>query len=85
MTPQQVLDYYGTQAEIARVLGCKQPSVAEWFDKNEVPEGRQYQLEIASGGKLKADKPADRNDAAKAVIRTPNYIGPERRRASGAR
>lgn len=63
MTPQQVLDHFGTQAEIARVLGCKQPSVAEWFDKDEVPEGRQYQLELATGGALKAAKPANRNPA----------------------
>jgi hypothetical protein len=61
MTPQQVLDHFGTQAEIARVLGCKQPSVAEWFDKDEVPEGRQYQLELATAGALKAAKPANRN------------------------
>jgi len=61
MTPQQVLKYFGTQAEIARVLGCKQPSVAEWFlPDGKVPEGRQYQLEIATGGALKAEKPANR-------------------------
>lgn len=63
MTPQQVLDHFKTQAEIARVLGCKQPSVAEWFDKGEVPEGRQYQLELATNGTLRADKPANRNPA----------------------
>lgn len=62
MTPQEVLTHFGTQAEIARVLGCKQPSIAEWFDKGEVPEGRQYQLEIATKGKLVADKPANRRD-----------------------
>lgn len=63
MTPQQVLDHYGSQAEIARVLGCRQSSVFEWFDKGEVPDGRQYQIEIATGGVLKADKPANRNPA----------------------
>lgn len=63
MTPEQVLTFYETQAEIARVLGCKQPSIAEWFEKGEVPDGRQYQLEIASKGKLKADKPANRKSA----------------------
>lgn len=45
------------------MLGCKQPSIAEWFDKGEVPEGRQYQLELATGGVLKANKPANRNPA----------------------
>ena len=45
------------------MLGCKQPSVAEWFEKGEVPEGRQYQLELATQGALKAEKPAKRNPA----------------------
>lgn len=63
MTPQDLLTHFGTQAEIARVLGCKQPSVCEWFDNGVVPEGRQYQIEIATSGALKADKPANRSPA----------------------
>lgn len=63
MTPQQVLDHYGSQSEIARVLGCRQSSVFEWFEKGEVPDGRQYQIELATGGTLKADKPANRYPA----------------------
>lgn len=63
MTPQQVLDHFSTQAEIARVLGCKQPSVAEWFADGKIPDGRQYQLELATNGLLKADKPANRHPA----------------------
>lgn len=68
MTPQEVLAHFKTQAEIARVLSCKQPSIAEWFEEGgKVPDGRQYQLEIASEGVLKADKPADRRAAAAAA------------------
>lgn len=63
MTPAQALDHYKTQAEIARVLGCTQPSVAEWFDNEKIPHGRQYQLQIASGGALQADQPANRKEA----------------------
>lgn len=66
MTPTQVLEQYKTQAEIARVLGCRQSSVAEMFEKGQVPEGRQYQLQIATRGKLKADLPADRRQVNKA-------------------
>lgn len=81
MTPQEVLSHFGTQAEIARVLGCKQPSVAEWFLPGaKVPEGRQYQLELATGGTLKADKPANRNPAEpEPEIVSAAYTGPERR------
>lgn len=71
------MDHFGTQAEIARVLGCKQPSVAEWFDKGEVPEGRQYQLELATAGKLKADKPANRNPADEPATTTKISAAPQ--------
>lgn len=60
MSPQQALEYFGTKAEIARVLGITAPSVVEWFDAGVIPEGRQYQLELATGGALKADRPANR-------------------------
>jgi len=60
MTPQDVLAHFRTQAEIARVLGCAQSSVAEWFDAGKVPDGRQYQLELATRGALRADRPANR-------------------------
>lgn len=71
MTPQDLLNHYHTQAEIARVAGCNQPSVAEWFSDGKVPEGRQYQFELATNGKLKADKPANRHsDASKAQQET---------------
>lgn len=64
MTPQDLIAHYGTQAEIARVLGCKQPSVSEWFENGVIPEGRQYQIEIATDGLLKADKPANRSPSS---------------------
>lgn len=64
MTPSDLLKHYGSQTAIARALGCTQPSVNEWFEKDAVPEGRQYQAELATNGKLKAAKPANR-DAAK--------------------
>lgn len=67
MTPQQLLDHFGTQIEIARVLGVKPPSVAEWFENGEIPDGRQYQAELATGGKLTADRPANRKDAERAT------------------
>lgn len=60
MSPRQVLDYFGTRARAARVLGCSQPAMIEWEQTGEVPEGRQYQIELATGGALRADLPADR-------------------------
>jgi hypothetical protein len=60
MSPSEALAHFRSKAEIARVLGIRASSVVEWFDANVIPEGRQYQLEIASGGLLRADLPANR-------------------------
>ena len=64
MTPTQALNFFGSKAEIARVLGISPPSVIEWFDKGEIPDGRQYQIELATDGALRADQPANRKTAA---------------------
>lgn len=57
MTPNDVLVEFKTQTNIARALGIKPSSVAEWFKDGEVPEGRQYQIELATMGRLRASKP----------------------------
>lgn len=64
MTPDDLLSFFGSKAEIARALGVKPPSVGEWFDSGEIPEVRQYQAEVATAGKLRADIPADRREVA---------------------
>ena len=60
MTPNDLLDYFGTKAEIALVGGVEPPSITDWFATGEVPEVRQYQFELATNGRLRASKPADR-------------------------
>ena len=67
MTPNQLLKYFGTQQAIADAFGCSQASVAGWFAKGVVPEGRQYQAQIATFGVLMADKPALRNKETREV------------------
>jgi hypothetical protein len=65
MTANDLLKYFGTKTAIARALGCTPASVAEWFYPNVgVPEGRQYQAQLATRGALKADVPALRKKAA---------------------
>jgi hypothetical protein len=64
MTPNDLITLFKTQTEIAKALGCAQSSVAEWFETGRVPEGRQYQIELLTGGALRASKPADRRIAA---------------------
>jgi DNA-binding transcriptional regulator YdaS (Cro superfamily) len=58
MSPKTVIEFYGGLSATARALGCKPQTVSEWVDNGEVPEGRQYQIELATNGALRADKPA---------------------------
>ena len=59
MTYDQAIAYFGTAAQMARMLGVKPPSVSEW--KDGIPMGRQYQIEKATNGALVADLPALRS------------------------
>jgi hypothetical protein len=52
MTKQDAIDYYGSQAALARALGIHRAAVHAW---EEIPVGRQYQIEVLTGGDLKAD------------------------------
>jgi len=58
MSPDDLIAFFGGVTETARALGVKPPSVSEWKATGVVPETRQYQAEIATGGRLRADKPA---------------------------
>lgn len=55
MTPDQVIEYYGTQRKAAEALGVTQPAISTWLRKGRVPETRQYQIEVRTGGQLKAE------------------------------
>lgn len=65
MTYEQAIEFFGTQSKMARALGVEPPSVAEW--KSGIPMRRQYQIELATKGKLKADIPALRSRPEKAA------------------
>jgi hypothetical protein len=58
MTPDQVKQHFEapTQTALAEALGKPVSTVAEWFQKGRVPRGAQFELEILTAGKLKADR-----------------------------
>ena len=58
MTLRDLVEYFGSQGEVARRLGVTPASVCLW--SSGVPEGRQYQAELLTNGQLRASKPADR-------------------------
>ena len=62
MTKQEAIDFFGTQRKVAEALGLKQPSIALW--KDPLPELRQLQLEMVTGGSLRADPHCKRLAAA---------------------
>jgi hypothetical protein len=55
MTKEQAIAYFGSGAELARVLGCSRQSVHGW---REVPLGRQFQIEVLTDGALRAERSA---------------------------
>lgn len=55
MKTESAVAFYGTKKKIADVCGIQKSSVSSWGEY--VPKLRAYQLEEASGGKLKRDYP----------------------------
>ncbi len=46
--------FKGSQVAIARALGITEQAVSRWGRLNRVPMGRQYELQLLTGGTLKA-------------------------------
>lgn len=63
VTFEQVLDHFGgTHESLANALGITREAVTMW--RGEIPEARAFQIEVLSGGKLKAaDLPTKRRVA----------------------
>lgn len=59
MTPEQVKEHFDapTQTALAATLGKPISTVADWFQQGRVPRAVQFELEIMTGGKLKAERP----------------------------
>ena len=54
MKKEDTISYFGSAAELARSLNISEPAVSRWGDT--IPKGRAYQIEVLTGGKLKADQ-----------------------------
>lgn len=53
MTKSEIVEYFGGVQQVADALGITYQSVREW-PEDRVPEGRQYQIQVLTKGKLKA-------------------------------
>ena len=54
MKTKDAQEYYGSRRKLAEALGVTVAAVSLWGDT--VPELRQYQLEVLTRGKLKAQR-----------------------------
>lgn len=54
MTYDQAIKRFGTQQELARVLGITQPTVSAW--QRVIPPRYQFQLQVLTNGELKVDR-----------------------------
>lgn len=55
MKKSDAIHYFGTAAELARVLGISKSAISMWGEN--VPARSSYRLELMTGGKLKAAQP----------------------------
>ena len=60
MTTQQAKDFFGGTAPLAAALGIWPHNVSRWGERP--PMARQYEIEVKSGGLLKADKEGPSRD-----------------------
>ena len=54
MTTADVLEYFGSATKAAAELGITAQAVQAWGDTP--PKGRQFEIQVLTKGKLKADK-----------------------------
>jgi DNA-binding transcriptional regulator YdaS (Cro superfamily) len=62
MNTAAAVNYFGSKAEIARVLGIGKTAVTNWGET--IPIGRAYQIEVITNGALKAPRPEKTPDSA---------------------
>lgn len=53
---EEVVEYFGSQSEIAREMGITRGAVHLWKVRQKIPTRKQKLMAEISGGKLKADK-----------------------------
>jgi len=51
MTKADVIKFFGSQSAVAKALGVSKQAVGSWGEQ--IPEGRAYQIQVITGGKLK--------------------------------
>lgn len=61
MKLDDAINFFGSKKKLADALSINRSAITNWGD--EIPEARQYQIQILTKGKLKADRKSE-NKAA---------------------
>ncbi|MCO2058735.1 Cro/Cl family transcriptional regulator [Pseudomonas aeruginosa] len=56
MNMNEAIQHFGSKKKLAEALGIRPSAVTQWGDS--IPVGRQYQLQVISKNKLKAEQKA---------------------------
>lgn len=56
MTPEEVLNYFGSGAEVGRALDCHRILFNTWRRRGSIPLDRQLMIEKITYGNLKASR-----------------------------
>lgn len=56
MQPSQLIAHFDGIAAAARALKVSPPSISQWIESGRIPIDRQCQIELVTGGALKADR-----------------------------
>lgn len=54
MKTQDAIEFFGGAAKLAKKLGISKQAVSKWGER--VPKPRDFQIEVLTRGKLKADR-----------------------------
>ena len=83
MTPEQLVDFYGSQVLAAKALGTRQSMITRWVRVyGRIPLAEQFLIQEITNGRLKAD----RDDWQADIMRMlPGGGGKRRNRNAGRR
>ena len=56
MTPSEVVAHFGSVRRVTETLGITQQAFSNWQRRGYIPLGRQYELQILTGGRLVAER-----------------------------
>ena len=54
MTPDEVINHYSNKRGVTEALGVSRQVVDQWIRRGLVPMGRQFEIQILTGGGLRA-------------------------------